>query len=118
MFCFGAISLWFLFVYEISRQPLNGFAPNSHGRRVWSLVGVPRSDEFESQGQKTKVKVVRVKNGIFGPKAHKAKVELLSLNSLLPLSYSENGISGSFTFRKSKLHVIYLNLLLVGSFYP
>ena len=26
------------FVYEISREPLNGFAPNSHGRRVWSLV--------------------------------------------------------------------------------
>jgi len=28
----------FLFVYEISREPLNGFAPNSHGRRVWSLA--------------------------------------------------------------------------------
>jgi len=27
-----------LFVYEISREPLNGFAPNSHGRRVWSLA--------------------------------------------------------------------------------
>jgi len=28
----------FLFVYEICREPLNGFAQNSHGRRVWSLV--------------------------------------------------------------------------------
>ena len=27
----------FLFVYEISREQLNGFVPNSHGRRVWSL---------------------------------------------------------------------------------
>jgi len=30
-----APSVWaFLFVYEISQEPLNGFAPNSHGRRV------------------------------------------------------------------------------------
>ena len=28
-----------LFVYEISREPLNGFAPNSQGKRVWSLAG-------------------------------------------------------------------------------
>ena len=28
---FGAASLWF-FVYEISLEPPNGFAPNSHGR--------------------------------------------------------------------------------------
>ena len=37
---FVAISLWFfcLFVYEISLEPLNGFVPNSHGRRVWSLA--------------------------------------------------------------------------------
>jgi len=28
----------FLFVYEMSREPLNGFAPNSHGRCVWSLA--------------------------------------------------------------------------------
>jgi len=27
-----------LFVYEISCEPLNGFAPNSHGRCVWSLA--------------------------------------------------------------------------------
>ena len=28
----------FLFVHEISRKPMNGFAPNSHGRRIWSLA--------------------------------------------------------------------------------
>jgi len=27
-----------LFMYEISREPLNGFAPYSHGRHVWSLA--------------------------------------------------------------------------------
>jgi len=40
---FGAVSLWFLSVYEISPKPLNGFAPNSRGRRVWSLRRVWRS---------------------------------------------------------------------------
>jgi len=41
--------VFFLFVYEISREPLNGFAPNSHGRRVWSLA---------RRSLKVKVKVV------------------------------------------------------------
>jgi len=40
----GAVSLVFLFLYETSREPLNGFAPYSHGRRL-----VPCSDEFEGQ---------------------------------------------------------------------
>jgi len=35
---FGAVSLWFLFVYEIPPERLNGFARNSRGRRVWSLA--------------------------------------------------------------------------------
>ena len=49
-------------MYEISREPLNGFAPNTHGRRV-----LPLWDEFEDQGQRSEVKVARDKNGIFGP---------------------------------------------------
>ena len=28
----------FLFVYEVSREPQNGYAPNSHARRVWCLA--------------------------------------------------------------------------------
>ena len=43
-----------LFVYEISPELLNGFAPNSHGRRL-----VPRSDEFEGHQDK--------KTAFFGP---------------------------------------------------
>jgi len=35
---FWALSLTFLFAYETSREPLNGFAPNSHGRRNWSIA--------------------------------------------------------------------------------
>jgi len=38
-FCFWRHqSVIFLFVYEIYCQPLNGFASNSHGRRVWFLA--------------------------------------------------------------------------------
>ena len=49
-----------VFVYEIYREALNGFAPNSHGRRVWSLartslkVKVKRQAE---QGQRDKTVV-------------------------------------------------------------
>ena len=35
---FWALSVTFLFVYEIYREPLNGFAPHSQRRRVWSLM--------------------------------------------------------------------------------
>ena len=44
----------------------------------------------------------------------KAVVELLSFSSelLLHQSYNKNGICGSFTFHKSKLHIICINLLL------
>jgi len=51
-FCFWRRrSVLFLFV---SREMLNGVAPNSHGRRVWSLAGTS-----------LKVKVTGTKNGIF-----------------------------------------------------
>ena len=52
---FGTISLWgfFWFVCEISREPLNGFAPNSHGRHVWSLAWTSFKVTGEGhQGQK------------------------------------------------------------------
>jgi len=36
--------------YEISREPLNGFAPNSHGRRVWSLARTSLKVKVKGQG--------------------------------------------------------------------
>jgi len=42
----------FLFVYEISRKSLNGFAPNSHGRRVWSLAQTRRSLKVKVKDQR------------------------------------------------------------------
>ena len=47
---FGAVSLLFLFVYEISRESLNGFAPNSHGRRAWSLARMSLKAKVKGQG--------------------------------------------------------------------
>ena len=52
-----------LFVYEISREPLNGFAPNSQGIRVWSLVRM--SLNVKVKGPKSMTS--GTKNGIFGP---------------------------------------------------
>ena len=52
----------FLFVHEVSREPLNGFTPNSQGRHVWSLASLGRV-----WMSRAKVKVTRDKNGIFRP---------------------------------------------------
>ena len=52
-----------LFLYEISREPLNGFAPNSQGRRVWSLARTSLNVKVKGhghQGQKTAFSVLSV----------------------------------------------------------
>jgi len=51
---FLTLSVTFLFVYEISLELLNGFASNSHGRRVWSLARTSLKVKDQGhQGQKT-----------------------------------------------------------------
>jgi len=40
----------FLFVPQISREPLNGFARNSQGRRVWSLARMSLNVKVKGQG--------------------------------------------------------------------
>jgi len=62
---FDAVSLCgFLFVYEISRKRLNRwFAPNSQGRRVWSLALT--SLKVKVKGQRARSP--GTKNGLFGP---------------------------------------------------
>jgi len=42
----------FLFVNEMSLETMNGFAPNSHGRCVWSLPGTSLKVKV-TRGQKT-----------------------------------------------------------------
>jgi len=57
---FLALSVTFLFVHEISREPRNGFAPNSQGRRVWSLARTSLNVKVKGQGHQGQ-------GGIFRP---------------------------------------------------
>jgi len=59
MFCFWRRQSVLI---RLSIKYLENRAPNSHVRRTCL---VPRSGEFEVQGQKSKVNVTRDKNGIF-----------------------------------------------------
>jgi len=77
---FGAVSMLFSVCVKISREPLNGFAPSSQERRVWSH----RSEEFEGQGQTSKVKVTRDKKRHF-PAISAAACGLRLVKHLLPL---------------------------------
>jgi len=51
---FGTVT--FLLVYEISQEPLNGFASNSQGRHIWSRTRTSLN-----------IKVTRDKKAIFRP---------------------------------------------------
>jgi len=42
------------FAYEISLEPLNGFAPNSQGIHVWSLVRMSLNVKVKGQGTRDK----------------------------------------------------------------
>jgi len=46
---FLAVSVTFLFVHEISPEPLKGFAPNSQGS-AWSLARLSLNDKVKGQG--------------------------------------------------------------------
>jgi len=53
-FVFCATSLvFFCFVSEISRELLNGFVPDSHGRRVWSLALTNLKDKVKCQSSRS-----------------------------------------------------------------
>jgi len=51
----------FLFVHEISREPLNAFVPNSHGRHVCSFAQTSLRVKVKGQGHQGQ------KNSIFSP---------------------------------------------------
>jgi len=53
---FLTLSVTFLFVYEISLELLNGFAPNSHEKRVWlwSLARTSLIVDVKGQGHQDK----------------------------------------------------------------
>jgi len=52
-FCFWRRqSAYFWFMYEISRKPLNGLAPNSHGKCVWSHARTNLKVKVKGQGHR------------------------------------------------------------------
>jgi len=79
LFCFWRRqSVVFLFLYEISPEPLNRFAPNSHRRRVWSVAWT--NLKLKGQGHQGQ------KNGIFQPFRQPA-CGLCLVKHLQPLVY-------------------------------
>jgi len=80
----------FFVVHEICREPLNGFAPNSHGRRD-SMV--PRSNGFEGQGQRSSLP--GTKTAFFDPLGCLRAVCLVKLLSSLVVFVCTWNISGT-----------------------
>jgi len=58
---FLALFVTFLFVYEISPEPLNGFVINSQGRHAWSLARMSLNVKVKGQGHQGQ------KTAFFGP---------------------------------------------------
>ena len=58
-----ALSVTFLFVYEISLEPQYWFAPSSHARRAWSLAQM--SLKIKVKGQRSRSS--GTKTAFFGP---------------------------------------------------
>jgi len=57
---FLALAVTCLFAFEMSRESLNGLAPNLHGRRVWSIARTSLNVKVKGQGRQGQ-------NSIFGP---------------------------------------------------
>jgi len=71
-----------LFVYEISPERLKGFAPNSHGRRVWSRT----QTSLKVKVKGWKFKVTRDKNSVF-PSFRRPACSLFAKTSLASSCY-------------------------------
>jgi len=86
----------FLFVYEISPEPLNGFTPNSHGRRVLSLSQT--SLKVKVKCHRSRSPLTEDKNVIFSPFISAACVRFMfgktSLASSLPCRLSVTLLNG------------------------
>jgi len=83
---FLARSVCFLFVYEISLEPLNGFAPNSHGRRVWSVARTSLKVKVKGQGHQ-------------GQKWHFSTLSA----ACMPLMFGKTSLASSFYFLLTQL---------------
>jgi len=55
----GIFLFFILFVNQISRELLSGFAPNSQGRRVWSLARTSLNVKVKGQGDQGQKRTVQ-----------------------------------------------------------
>jgi len=67
----------FLFVYEISAEPMNGLVPNSHRRCVWSLARTSLKVKVKGQGHQGQ------KTAFFGPSVVCVRFDLFGKTSLV-----------------------------------
>jgi len=77
-----------LVVYEVSREPLNGFAPNSHRRRVWSLARTSLNVKIKGQGHQGQKRHFRPISGtcvrfMFGETSLASSFVLFTLRPIL-----------------------------------
>jgi len=75
-----------VFVYEISRETLNGFAPNSLGRRVWFLARTSLNVKIKGQRSRSP----GTNNGIFGAFG--------GLRAAYVKMFSKTSLASSYTF--------------------
>jgi len=85
-------------VYEISREPLNGFAPNSQGRRIWFLARTSLNVKVKGQGHEGQ------KNNIF---------PALSA-ACLRFMFGKTSLASSFLFFSVQVACGKLSRLLIG----
>jgi len=92
----------FLFVYEISREPLNGFVPNSQGRRVLSLARM--SLKAKVNGQRSRSPWTN--NGIFG-----------HYGVLRVVLFSKTSLAFIFWFPPQRRHVAMVKVKFIAKYH-
>jgi len=104
-----------LFVYGISREPLNGFAPNSHGRRFWSLARTSLKVNVKGHGHHGQKRHLSALSAacvrfVFGKTSFASSLTLHSHSTKWPnLAKVSNP---DFVFDKSQVALLYLISLI------
>jgi len=103
--------LFFLFVNQIPLEPLNGFEPNSHERRAWSLART--SLNVKVKGQRSRSPGTKTRCAIPSPSASTEWNALAAQNIMLqhtaPFRQMPGVISAAwvrFVFGKTSLALV------------
>ena len=90
---------------QISREPLNGFAPNSQGRRAWSLAR--KTLDVKVKGQRSRSPQTKTRCALPSPRQRRngtRSLQITSFSSRQDHSVAAGGISGAcvrFMFGKT-----------------